>query len=130
MAIASPCVPFSAFALRLTVLTGPPPGFHLRGTFTTRAGGNGINPVTEPVTVRVGTFSTAIPPGSFAVNPIGHFVFHGVINGVRLIVAIVGGNHFRINAVGQGANLTGTVNPLTVGLTIGNDCGTAVITGF
>src|SRR5207302_8570766 len=109
--------PFAALALRLTVLPGPRPDFPLRGTSTTRAGGSGINPVTEPVTVRVGTFSTAIPPGSFAVNPIGHFVFHSVISGVRLIVAIVGGNHFRINAVGQGANLTGTVHPLTVGLT-------------
>ncbi|OLD15642.1 MAG: hypothetical protein AUJ01_11775 [Acidobacteria bacterium 13_1_40CM_3_65_5] len=40
----------------------------------------------------------------------------------------LGANSFAFEVEGRGANLTGTVNPVTVRLTIGNDCGTAVIT--
>jgi len=130
MAIASVCVPFSAFAPRLTVLTGPPRGFHLRGTFTLGTGSNGIAPLTEDVKLRVGTFSITIPAGSFTQDGGGQFKFEEVIAGVTLEVEIedLGGRSFEFKVEGEGANLTGTVNPVTVGLTIGNDCGTAVIT--
>ena len=42
-----------------------------------------INPVTQPVTLQVGTFATTIPPGSFKKIG-GSFIFVGVIDGVRL----------------------------------------------
>jgi hypothetical protein len=35
----------------------------------------------------------------------------------------LGGNSFQFEADGEGANLTGTMNPVTVVLTIGDDSG-------
>jgi YVTN family beta-propeller protein len=58
--------------------------FELLSSFTLGSASNGINPVTEAVTLRVGTFTTTIPPGSFKDIGQGIFVFHGVIGGVRL----------------------------------------------
>jgi hypothetical protein len=55
-----------------------------------------INPVTAPVTIQIGTFSTTIPAGSFKKHEHegedehehdhedGFFSFHGVIGGVEL----------------------------------------------
>lgn len=87
---------------------------------------NGINPVTENVTLQIGLFSVTIPPGSFQKNPNGRFAFQGVINGVSLQVQIVplGNNIFTFKADGTGVDLTGLSNPVTVVLTTGIDSGT------
>ncbi len=79
---------------------------------------------------QVGTFSTTIPAGSFQQNKHGNFVFEDVIDGVFLDVVIVplGNSNFAFKAEGVGADLTGTVNPVTVGLTIGNNAGTTTVT--
>lgn len=94
------------------------------------AGSNGINPLTEDVKLQVGTFSTTIPAGSFRQDPRGRFKFEGAISGVSLEVQIVplGGNDFQLKAEAEGANLSGTVNPVTVGLTIGDDSGSTAVT--
>jgi hypothetical protein len=46
--------------------------FDLTATFTLGAGSNGIAPLTEPVIIQVGTFSTVIPPGSFNLKTAVH----------------------------------------------------------
>jgi len=94
------------------------------------AGSDSINPLTEPVTLQVGTFSTTIPAGSFSQDSQGRFNFEGVISGVSLEVQIVplGGNSFQFKAESEGANLAGTVNPVTIGLPIGDDAGTVMVT--
>jgi len=43
-------------------MAGPPPGFDLNESFTLGKNTNGINPVTEKVTLQIGTFSVTIPP--------------------------------------------------------------------
>jgi hypothetical protein len=55
--------------------------------------------------------------------------FEGEINDVKLDVVFlnVGTNHFFFTARGERANLAGTVNPVTVGLTIGNDQGSTMV---
>jgi uncharacterized repeat protein (TIGR03803 family) len=61
-------VPFSAFSGKLSIAFGPSPNtdsFNLDASFTLGSARNGINPPAEPVTLKVGTFSTTIPPGSF-----------------------------------------------------------------
>jgi FG-GAP repeat len=90
---------------------------------------HGINPVSEPVTLQIATFPTTIPAGSFKLRN-GTFEFLGTIDGVTLAIAIepLGHNRFRVIAGGEGVNLTGLANSVTVVLTIGNDGGTTTAT--
>ncbi len=123
-------VPFAAFTLKAEIALGLPGAFEVKGNFTLGAGSNGINPLTEDVKLQVGTFSTTIPAGSFQQDPRGRFKFEGVISGVSLEVQIasLGGNDFQFKAEAQGADLSGTVNPVTVELTIGDDGGSTTVT--
>src|SRR5260221_1529130 len=93
------------------------------------------NPVTENVTLQIGTFSVTIPSGSFQQNHSGRFTFQGVINGLNLQVQItpLGNNIFTFKAEkfkseGIGVDLTGLSNPVDVVLTIGNDSGSTAVT--
>jgi hypothetical protein len=124
-------VPFAAFTAEADITLGLPGEFEVEGEFTLGDGSNGINPLTEDVNLQVGTFSTTIPAGSFfKQRGKGPFEFAGIINGVELKVVIhqVRHNHFHFTAHGEGANLTGTANPVTVGLTIGDDVGSTMVT--
>jgi 6-phosphogluconolactonase (cycloisomerase 2 family) len=122
----TPLVPFSSSFAKLEIAKQ---GFDLKESFTLGANSNGINPITENVTLQIGTFSVTIPPGSFKQIPYGRFAFEGVINGVRLEVQILplGNNIFTFKAEGKGVNLTGLTNPVTVVLTIGDDTGSTAV---
>jgi hypothetical protein len=122
--------PFATASAKLEITAGPPQGFDLNESFTLGANSNGINPVTENVTLQIGTFSVTIPAGSFQLNPNGRFAFQGVINGVSMQVQIVplGNNMFTFKAEGTGVDLTGLFNPVTVVLTIGDDSGSTSVT--
>jgi hypothetical protein len=123
-------VPFSDFSADVDAHAGPPPSFDLKGSFTLGAASRGIHLSIEPVTLQVGTFSTTIPAGSFKRKGNGNFQFEGTIDGVTLDVKIepLGDKSFRIIAKGEGVDLTGLANPVTVALTIGNDGGTTTVT--
>jgi hypothetical protein len=126
-------IPFAAFTAQVEITLGPRTGsdaFQERATFTLGPATNGINPPTEAVSLQIGTFSTIIPAGSFQAGPHGQFTFDGVINGVTLEVRIApqGGNSFIFQAEGTNADLSGTTNPVTVTLTIGDDSGTTTVT--
>jgi hypothetical protein len=84
-----------------------------------------INPLTEAVTLQIGTFAGTIPAGSFVETNQGFFVFAGVINGVTLEAAIehTGTLRYAFQAKAVHASLTGTTNPVTVRLSIGADSG-------
>jgi Beta-propeller repeat len=104
--------------------------FEMTAIFTLDPNNNGIAPLTEAVTVQVGPFSTTIPADSFTLKK-GRFTYEGVINGVRLeavLRSLTLGNDYEFKVEGKGADLTGTVNPVTVGLTIGDDSGSTTIT--
>ena len=85
-----------------------------------------LNPLTEDVTLKIGTFSTTIPAGSFHQTKNGGFHFEGEIGGVALDVRIksLGDNVFTLKAQGKGVDLSALTNPVMVMLTIGNDTGT------
>ena len=89
-----------------------------------------INPVTQAVTLQIGTFAVTIPAGSFTKNHLGDFVFSGVINGVTLKVAITptGTLRYTFQAEAQLATLTGTKNTVYVTLIIGGDSGATSVT--
>jgi hypothetical protein len=108
-----------------------------------------IDPVTDPVTLKVSTFSTTIPPGSFKKHEDGDgdgagagagdehehehedgfFTFHGDIDGVKLkaLIKPTGTLRYAFFAKARDADLTGTTNPVTVMLTIGNNSGTTSV---
>jgi hypothetical protein len=123
----TPLVPFASSFAKLEIAKK---GFDLKESFTLGAISNGINPLTENVTLQIGTFSVTIPPGSFTQIPHGRFAFEGIINGVSLEVQIVplGNNIFTFKAEGTGVDLTGLTNPVTVVLTIGDDTGSTAVT--
>ena len=119
---------FASFAAKLDVrLTAR--SFDLNSTFTLGAGSSGINPIAEPVTLKVGPFTTVIPAAAFQQNPEG-FLFEGSINGVALEVMIApqGGNTFTFKVQGAGVSNLPSTNPVTVGLTIGNNGGSTTVT--
>jgi hypothetical protein len=100
---------------------------------------NGIHPLTEPVTLQIGTFTTTIPPGYFKKHEHeddedkgedGSFTFHGVIDGVRLkaLIKRTGTLRYAFQTKAKGADLTDTKNPVPVTLTIGDDRGTTSVT--
>jgi DNA-binding beta-propeller fold protein YncE len=122
----TPLVPFASSFAKLEISAE---GFELKESFTLGRNSNGINPVTQKVTLRIGTFSVTMPPGSFKKIPQGRFAFEGVINGVSLEVQIVplGNNIFTFKAEGTGVDLTGLTNPVTVALTIGNNTGSTAV---
>jgi hypothetical protein len=137
-------VPFHAFSAKLKIDFGGEPNqdsFELKSSFTlSSTASNGIHPLTEPVTLQIGTFSITIPPGSFKKHEgegedeheheDGFFSFAGVIHGVSLEAKIkpTGTLRYAFNAEGDGASLTGTTNPVPVTLTIGDDSGTTSVT--
>jgi len=122
----TPLVPFASSFAKLEIAKQ---GFDLNESFTLGPNSNGINPLTEDVTLQIGTFSVTIPAGSFEQKPNGRFDFKGVINDVKLKAQIVplGNNIFTFNAEGKGVDLTGLTNPVTVVLTIGTDSGSTAV---
>ena len=126
------CVPFSALGAKLAIYLDQNPNngaFGLLSSFTLGSTSDGIDPVTEPVTLQIGSFNVTIPPGSFARSPLGTYSFIGTINGVNMEVVIqpTGGKQFAVEAAALNANLAGTANPVTVRLSIGDDCGAAPV---
>jgi hypothetical protein len=125
-------IPFSAFKAKLAIQFGKTPGqdfFEIRSELTLGRKSNGIKPPSEAVTLRVGTFTITIPPGSFKGTGFGPFFFVGMVNGVNLEAVIfpTGAKRFAFLAAAQNANLTGTKNPVTVTLAIGDDTGTTSV---
>jgi hypothetical protein len=110
-----PAVAFATFAARAEIDLDER-AFELRSTFTLGAGSDGIAPRTEEVTFQLGTYTATIPAGSFVQDKQGRFSFEGSIGGVHPEAQILplkrGG--FELSARGEGVDLAGTVNPVTV----------------
>ena len=127
-----PCLAFSATQLEIAFGAAPnTDSFNLQSLVTLSSTSiKGINPLTQPVTFHMGTFTTTIPSGSFAKLGDGSFTFTGVINGVSLEVQFKQQVTLRyfFNAGATGASLTGTTNSVYVTLIIGGDSGAASVT--
>jgi hypothetical protein len=125
-------VPFLAFSAKLQIALDRKANhdaFALESSFTLSSTASiGINRLTEAVKLQVGNFTTTIPPGSFK-NSGRSFGFVGVIGGVSLqaLIAPTGTSRYAFLAAAQGASLTGTVNPVPVMLSIGDDSGTTSV---
>jgi len=125
-------VPFARFTPKAKIDLRPAPGkdwFEMLAPFKLGADSDGIAPLAEAVTIQIGTFSTTIPAGSFALKN-GLFTFAGIIDGVKLHALLIPlkGKTYAFWTYANSATLTGTRNPVSVGLAIGNDSGNTTIT--
>jgi YVTN family beta-propeller protein len=128
-----PVIPFAAFTARVEIRLGPEDNddeFRIEADVTLGTDNNGIDPLNEEVSFGIGTFFITIPEGSFRRERQRPFRFAGAINGVNLTVEIqsLDRDRFGFRAEGDGADLTNTVNPVTVHLRIGNDGGNTSVT--
>ncbi len=103
--------------------------FEVEGSCTLGAGSDGIDPLHEDVTFRLGPYEVTIPAGSFELDDDDEYEFEGVIDGVELEVEIEdeGDGTFEFEVEGEDADLSGIVNPVEVMLTVGDDTGAATV---
>jgi hypothetical protein len=157
-------VPFEVIKAKADIDEDRKTSFRVEGFFRLGQGSDGIDPVNESVQLKVGTFSTTIPAGSFKEEGKREFEFEGWINDVELRITIhhvegrrdewgdhdakhdeekrhEGRDHdadhdkeklkdtkdYLFTAVGKGHILSGVVNPVAVGLTIGDDEGSTTV---
>jgi len=125
---ATSVVPFADLSVRKLEIKDEE--FEVKGSFTLGAASDGIDPLAQDVTLQVGTFTATIPNGSFTRHGKHQLTFEGVVDGVKLEVEIRErpDGRFKFKAEGEGADLSGTVNPVTVGLSIGDDGGSTTVT--
>jgi hypothetical protein len=99
--------------------------FKVEGGLSLSNRSNGITPLGEDVSLQVGEFSITIPAGSFTQHGKGTFKFNGIIAKValRVVIQVLDERRFDFEASAEGVNLTGTLVPLTMSLTIGDDRG-------
>lgn len=141
-------VPFSAFTVDVEIhlhRSDEDDNFRVEGDFTLGALTDGINPATEPVTLRVGDYTLFIPAGSFhrqgdrdddgdddRRKPKEVWSFIGKIGDDRFHIRIrgFGDKEYDIRATGRRMDMTGVVDgtPIDVMLAIGDDNGTATDT--
>jgi hypothetical protein len=125
--------PFDAFTAKVKIEKGPLTSddkFDVQGTFILAPATDGVDPLTEDLTLQLGSFSATIPAGSFAQANNGRSTFTGVIGGVSLDVEIrpLRGGGFDLKASGVDADLDQAVNPLPIKLIIGGDSGSTAVT--
>jgi YVTN family beta-propeller protein len=130
-----PGVPFLTFNAVLNIAFGTAPNidaFTLGTGFTLSSTAPVINPLTQPITLQIGTFAVTIPAGSFNETGKGIFSFEGVINGVTMkaVIKSTGTLRYNFQAGAQLASLTGTQNTVYVTLTIGGDSGATSVTAM
>ncbi len=116
---------FSAFSVNPLRINQRPKTVFLVSNFTLGPESNGINPVQEAVTLTIGNFTTTIPAGSFRKGLAGVYAFAGKISNVSIDALIIPlrNNRFAFQAAAYGADFSGTQNPVTVELGIGDDHG-------
>jgi hypothetical protein len=126
-------VPFSALSAKLNIVSGPSGSFNLSAAFTLGLGAT-FDPATQPVTLQVGSYSVAIPAGSFKTlengSKSGGWVYQAVINGTTVAIQIValGGDSYQFKATAEPVNFTGIESPVTVAITIGGNGGSTNVT--
>jgi YVTN family beta-propeller protein len=129
-----PAIPFAAFSVAKLQINSQ--GFSNNGTFTLGAGHaaalasstSSLDPVTQNVTLTVGSYTLLIPAGSFRKDgPNLHWKFEGKIGSVRVNADIKQQNksttQFDYSFAVNGPNLTGEPHPIRVGLKIGKNVG-------
>jgi 6-phosphogluconolactonase len=136
--------PFATFQANVQIDEDRKTSFRVEGFFTLPATSDPIDPVSDTVQLQVGTFTATIPAGAFKEKGKRTFKFEGSINDVDLKITIdhirtedrkehdkrkdkAEGNDYLFTAEGKGDFPTKFVNPVTVGLTIGEYVGSVTV---
>lgn len=124
--------PFSSFSAQLELATGKHKGFNLTARFMLAAGQT-LTPLTESVTLTVGSYSVTLPAGSFhqlQIGPFSDYGYLGTVKQVSLDVQIIplGSNSYGLQAAGTPVTLVGSISAVPVTLTFGNNTGTTTVT--
>jgi hypothetical protein len=133
--VESGVLPFASLAAAAQIALGPGGNddwFAVEALFSLGEGSDGIDPLTEDVTLGVGPAGWVIPAGSFTRTRFGTYVFQGAIEGTRLAVVLqpLRGGRYFFAAVGDHAALDGTANPVPIALGVGNDGATTEVTAW
>lgn len=121
-------VSFSSFSPRL-LMAGQL--FKLSGTLVLNHASNGINPASEPITLKLNGFSLAIPAGSLRqAGPSRVYIFSGRVAHMPVVVHLIrrSAQEFFFHIAGRSPQLAQLRNPIELTLRIGNDCGTRKVT--
>lgn len=126
---ASDATPFSALSVSTLTITSS--GYTVKGNFTLQSGAKPINPVTEPVTLTIGTYTLLIPNGFFLASSKPEWKFSGSVGSTTLNCSIKAagssGTSYQFSIVATGPDLTGQTHPITVGLAVYTSSGTTVV---
>jgi hypothetical protein len=96
---------------------------NLSGTFTPAASSDGLDPLSEEISIQVGPYTWLIPAGSFTIASDGAYSYQATVNGVKLSVQIKrvrGQWTVKLNAT----PVSGITLPAAIGIRVGNDVGT------
>jgi len=118
----TPVTSFSDFTVQASATTT---SFQLTGSFTLGAASNGINPVSDAVSLSFGPYSVSIEPGAFQRDRRGNYTYVSSARKGSLTIQISPkrDGSYGVTASGTRVDLTGISNPVAVNLTIGDDSG-------
>lgn len=124
--------PFAAFSPRAELKFGPKANddsYWVRGWLKLAESSNGIDPLTEAVTIKVGPFSHTLPAGSF-VQEGAAYSFKGPVGPSALDVRITPSSNpgrYSFKSCLKNGDLNGMVMPPKASLTVGDDSGEATL---
>jgi hypothetical protein len=103
--------------------------FDLRGYLSLGATSNGINPLSEAVTLKLDSYSVTISPGSFHRSEGRGYRFEGTVADVRLRVFLKAHSptHYTLEIHGAGRGVPRLTKPASLDLTIGDDGGATTV---
>jgi hypothetical protein len=95
----------------------------LKGWFVLGQDSDGIDPLTEDITVTVGSYQLTIPAGSFTQKR--GYRYQGILAGAEVFAWLreQGHDEYTFLLKIKDVDLAGSANPVTIGLAIGNDSG-------
>lgn len=121
--------PFKDLKINYSVYV--PNHLSLKSTFTLGKRSNGISPIDEPLTLKVGGFIITLPAGSFSRVDARRYFYSGRIGDLWVTAYIRRTNSkrylFEISVSGSGVNPDRSLRVMPVDLMIGDDYGKTVI---
>ncbi len=108
--------------------------FRASGDFTLATLSNGINPVTDGLSIQLAggprSVSVVVPSGALRADGSKTWKFDGNVSGIKVEVELrsLGGARYSYKVQGEKVALSGLTNPVLVTVSIGDDSGIVSVT--